>query len=142
MQIIRADKSDKKAILRFYRSQHYSARYLGHDQVYMIKQQQTIIAAAMVSQIQADSPVYFLHAVVVNSHYQKQGLASALLLEIDKAQQSLLCFAKISLAPLYQKIAMTHQPSKQIQQLPTHLQQRYYSYLIKQPALKVFARYI
>ncbi len=139
MQIIQAAKSDKKAIFRFYRVQHYSARYLGFDQVFLLKQQQEIIAAAMVSRITADSQYDFLHALVVDSGFQKQGLASTLLKHIKQQSPSLICFAQPKLASLYQKIAMTQQTPKQIQQLPQHLQLRYSAYLAKQPTLKVYA---
>ena len=46
---ILANKADKKSILRFYKDNHYSARFIGYDSCYLIKENDNIIASVIIS---------------------------------------------------------------------------------------------
>ncbi|WP_206486405.1 GNAT family N-acetyltransferase [Thalassotalea sp. G2M2-11] len=139
MKIILADKTDKKSVLRFYKQQHYSARYLGFDHVYIIEYDNNIIAAVMVSNIKPNANVSLLHALVVDKAYQRQGLATKLLQHVFKHHGTIICFAQPFLAPLYQSVAMATLTLAQIeQQLSPELYLRYLAYKKSQPKLQVF----
>ena len=45
-----ARKSDKKSILRFYKKYNYSARFIGFDTCYVIKENHNIVASVIISQ--------------------------------------------------------------------------------------------
>lgn len=53
-----AKRSDKKSILRFYKENNYSARFIGFDSCYLIKAQDKIIASVIISKgnVQQESP--------------------------------------------------------------------------------------
>ncbi|MDT0604784.1 GNAT family N-acetyltransferase [Thalassotalea castellviae] len=139
MKITKAEKSDKKALLHFYKAQHYSASFLGHDQCYFVKKNNTIIAAVMVSKIAEQFRHYFLHALVVDEKFQHQGIASLLLNHANKRHQPLICFANNSLETLY-----THNDFEKLSVLeyetviPQHLLLRFIGYKNKQSQLQVF----
>ena len=99
MHIVRADKTDKKAIQGFYKQQHYSAGFIGYDRTYLIKQQQQIIASVILSRITVDNPHELLHALVVDKVFQHQGLASRLLRYVKQNHATFSCFANAKLAP-------------------------------------------
>ena len=139
MNIATAEKSNKKAILRFYKSQNYSASFLGYDQCYFICDKQIIIAAMIVSKIAAKHQHYFLHALVVDNQYQRQGLASQLLRHALQITQPLICFANESLSSFYMQnnmLKLTH--DQIVKKLPEHLFLRFERYRKKQLQLKVF----
>lgn len=117
-------KADKKAILRFYKDNHYSARFIGFDDCYLIKVDNNIIASVIISQgnksqqidttsevtsidttqdLIQDKPQYLLHALLVAPDYQKQGYAVQLLKYAIMHHQPLICFAHASLNRLYLK---------------------------------------
>lgn len=48
--VIVAKKNDKKSILRFYKENHYPARFIGFDHCYLIKVDDNIIASVIISQ--------------------------------------------------------------------------------------------
>ena len=100
-QIIKAEKADKKDIKRFYRQQNYSAGFLGLDHCYLVRFQQKIIAAVIVSQIKPENDQHFLHALMVDGQHRQKHLASALLHHTIKHHQPLVCFSGSSLATLY-----------------------------------------
>ena len=112
LTIALANKSDKKDILRFYKANNYSARFIGFDKCYVIKKNQLIIASVIVSKVRLDQQEsaeinsksqYFLHALVVALAYQKQGLATQLLKHSLTQHLPMVCFSDASLAPLYLK---------------------------------------
>lgn len=141
MEIIKANKSDKKSILRFYKAQQYSARFLGLDHCYIIKNNEKIIASVIVSYIDKSNPMGFLHALVVDKTFQHQGLASQLIKYTEKQHPTMVCFANESLTPLYLKSLFTKLPQAQYRKtLAEHLFVRFNRYQIKQPQLKVFIR--
>ena len=129
-------KSEKKAILRFYKSQRYSASFIGLDQCYLVKINQDIIAAAIVSQLKPDNQQYFLHALVVQTSYQKQGIASQLLTYILQKQPRLICFASPKVSSFYKK---ANWQQTTINQLNPALQTRFLRYQKTQPQLAIFS---
>jgi GNAT superfamily N-acetyltransferase len=139
MRITKAEKSDKKAILRFYKYQHYSASFIGYDHCYFIRHNQTIIAAMIVSKIALQHRHYFLHALVVDKQFQHQGLATQLLQHAIIQHQPLICFADESLSAFYTQNHMLKLTDIQkTENLPEHLLLRYKVYQNKQSQLKVF----
>lgn len=139
MKIYKAEKSDKKAIVRFYKAQHYSASFLGFDQVYYIKEKQQIIAAMIVSKINPQHNHHFLHALVVDKLFQQQGIASKLLQFALTYHQPLVCFANENLSSFYIKNCLLKLTNDQIAvEVPEHLLLRFESYRKKHSQLKVF----
>jgi len=141
-QITLAHKTNKKAILRFYKNNHYSASFLGFDSCYVIKDEQSIIASVIISKIkesQENSQLSFLHALVVKAQYQHIGLASQLLSHVQNLHSPFVCFANDELSALYTKNQMTKLADDEVvEKVPEHLVLRFQSYQIKQPQLKVF----
>jgi GNAT superfamily N-acetyltransferase len=139
MKINTAAKSDKKDLLRFYKAQHYSASFIGYDQCYFIKINNTIMAAVMVSKIAEHHQHYFLHALVVDNKFQHQGIASLLLKHVNERHQPLLCFANAPLEAFYTKNDFVKLlPSAYETMLPQHLFLRFNGYKKKQSQLQVF----
>lgn len=135
LSITTASKTDKKDILRFYKQQHYSARFLGFDHCYVIKSNQQIIASVIVSMITQNNNQAFLHALVVDTNYRHQHLASMLLQHCIRQHLELVCFAQLSLAPLYINNGFVQ---AKINSLTPELQQRYQRYLAKNSDLLPF----
>lgn len=103
--ITTAGKTDKKSLIRFYKQQHYSAGLLGFDHVYIMKHEDVIIGAVILSALEKDNLQLFLHGLVVDGNFQHQGLASKLL-EYARgihSSQSIVCFASYELSEFYQK---------------------------------------
>ena len=130
MDIFSAEKADKKDIKRFYKSQRYSAGFLGDDRCFLVRESNVnnapIIAAVIVSYC-TTSP--FLHALVVDIKHQKQGLATALIKHCQQHFDSLVCFCEPKLASLY--LANQFQLLTDFQlsnHLPEQLTSRFQSY--------------
>lgn len=137
ISITTAIKTDKKSLMRFYKQQHYSAGLLGFDDVYVIKREDIIIGAVILSALEKDNPQLFLHGLVVDKKYLLQGLASQLLqyaLDIHSTK-SIICFASVELCVLYQKNGFALSDEKQ---LLTPLLSRYLQYKKTNNALLVF----
>ena len=102
--ITKAIKTDKKSLMRFYKQQHYSAGLLGFDNVYIIKHEDVIIAAVILSALEKDNLQLFLHGLVVDEKFRHQGLASQLLgyARGIHLSQSIVCFASNELSEFYQ----------------------------------------
>lgn len=122
LSIAAAEKSDKKAILRFYRQQRYSARFLGDDVTYIARRDEQIIAAVIMS-YKSSTP--FLHAMLVCKTQRCQGIAQALLALLLPQFPELYCFCENDLAPFYQKFGF-HQI--QSNTLPHELRARFIAY--------------
>ena len=139
--ITTANKSDKKAILRFYRQQHYSARFIGLDTCYLIYQEdqpECIIASVIISQIDLANNQPLLHALVINKAWQQQGLASLLMKHVTAQHENLICFADGKLSSLYTGAGFDIvEPQELTRYLNEQLMPRYLSYQSKQPNLKV-----
>jgi len=137
--ILLAKKTDKKSILRFYKSQHYSARFIGLDYCYLVKKDEKIIASVMVSQITTDNSQYFLHALVVDKNHQKQGIATKLVNHVNQTHQPVVCFAQPELSRFYHQCKMPELAIHLLtSQLNEHLSLRFQQYQKKQSDLKVF----
>ena len=136
MQIVQATKTDKKAVLRFYKSQRYSARFLGGDHCYLIKKQDVIIASVIVSTIQSNNRQCFLHALVVEKAFQHQGLASLLIQHCQTMHCPIVCFCLPQLSVLYTHYDFKLLSSKAINSLLcADLLQRFKRYQAKQSEL-------
>ncbi|WP_448564019.1 GNAT family N-acetyltransferase [Thalassotalea ganghwensis] len=135
MKIEAALKSDKKALMRFYKQQHYSANLMGLDSVYLIKVHQVIIAAVIVSYLHKDNQIGFLHGLVVDNNYHRQGLAQQLLRKCTDSHHQLVCFVKPELAHFYQQNEFK---LGQLTDLSLDLAQRYSAYQNKWPELNIF----
>ncbi len=160
LRITKTSKADKKHLQRFYRSCHYSARFIGFDTSYFItiegddkekdksevevEVEGEIIAAVIISNITIDNPTPLLHALVVKNTWQHQGIASYLLghvieeMEENNKQgdkQKIVCFANEKLSHFYLKNGFSQLVP---QLLNSHLHQRYLGYQAKQKLLKVF----
>jgi GNAT superfamily N-acetyltransferase len=148
LTIALANKSDKKDILRFYKVNNYSARFIGFDKCYLIKKNQVIIASVIVSKARLDQQEsaernsksqYFLHALVVAPTYQKQGLATQLVKHSLTLHSSLVCFSDASLAPLYLKQGFKALSDSLVKNnLTIELFKRFQQYSKHQSGLKVF----
>ncbi len=137
--IITAQKSDKKQIHQFYKSQNYPARFMGLDTCYFIKESKKIIASVLISKINENNQQYFLHALVVDSNYMKQSLASTLLEHAKNLHQPLVCFAKHELTNFYIKNNFTKLAIEQAEQkLSSELFGRFNIYSKKQSGLTIF----
>ncbi|WP_448248692.1 GNAT family N-acetyltransferase [Thalassotalea agariperforans] len=115
-----AAKSDKKSVKRFYKSQHYSASFIGFDSTYIVLDNEQIIASAIVSYSTSDNNQALLHALVVAKLYQKQGIATELI-NIIKQQHchnyrekhsTIVCFADDKLSQFYQRMSFKVVSSK------------------------------
>lgn len=144
----KAAKTDKKDIMRFYKTQRYAASYIGQDQCYFIKVNNEIIACVMVSAGQESGEFWLLHALVTEKAYRGKGLASILLRfimaeskvelqqitpgnTVDKNESSLptyskiICFADKVLQLLYiSNKFINYNAVEDIAQLPHEFQQR------------------
>jgi N-acetylglutamate synthase-like GNAT family acetyltransferase len=130
-------KTDKKSLMRFYKQQHYSAGLLGFDNVYIIKHEDVIIAAVILSALEKDNPQLFLHGLVIDEKFQHQGLASELVqyaLGIHSSK-SMVCFANNELSEFYQRNGFVLSDEKQ---LLAPLLSRYLQYKKTNNALLVF----
>jgi len=137
--IQKSTKADKKSILRFYKNQRYSARFIGLDQCYLLFIDKAIIGSVIISQISANHRQYFLHALVIDQYYRKQGLAKILLNYVQSRYQPLVCFADESLSPLYLANGFDKLcPAEINTKLTEQLSIRFARYLKKQLRLKVF----
>ncbi|TKB45122.1 GNAT family N-acetyltransferase [Thalassotalea mangrovi] len=127
-----ANKSDKKSIQRFYKQQSYSARFLGADVTYLVRENREIIASAIVS-FQNSYP--FLHALVVDKNFQGRGIAKTLLAKAKVHHPQLYCFCKNDLASFYQKKQFVIIDDAS---LPEELRQRYLAYGKKQQLVAMY----
>ena len=136
-----AIKSDKKDIFRFYKSQHYSARFMGLDQSYLILLDNEIIGSVIISQITPDNHQHFLHALVIHHQYRKQGLATKLLNEVLPDYQNVVCFADVSLSSFYLANKFKQTPLLEVSnRLTEQLSVRFTRYSKKKPLLNIFIR--
>ncbi len=155
--VIVAKKNDKKSILRFYKDNHYPARFIGLDRCYLLKVDNNIIASVIISQgnksqqldpsiasnselnLQQSKVPYFLHALLVTPKYQRLGYGEYLLKHVMMKHQPLICFAQESLSQLYLNNGFTNITGNVFNQcLPPDLINRFQRYSKKKPDLKAF----
>lgn len=137
--VVLAVKSDKKSLMRFYKQQNYSAGLLGLDNVYIIKHQQEIIAAVIISALEKGNSQLFLHGLVTKQEYRHKQLATKLLqhIQIEHYSQQIICFAQQHLANLYQQNGFEQVTAHQLHQ---PLLMRYLSYKKTNKDLLVFSQ--
>lgn len=158
--VIIAKKTDKKSILRFYKENHYSARFIGFDRCYLIKVDENIIASVIISQgnkLQQVDPStehdsnnsylnfppnktpYLLHALLVAPSYRRLGYAEHLLSHAIINHQPLICFAQESLRELYLNNGFIHIEDNLFSQcLPADFYSRFQQYSKNKPELRAF----
>ena len=152
--LILAKKSDKKSVLRFYKNNQYSARFIGLDTCYIIKDNDNIIASVIISKMPSFSnltqnlPVplsttsisqYFLHALLVSINYRGQGLAKSIIMHALALHQPLVCFAPEPLSPLYLTSGLTMIEGSSIESsIDAMLHTRFKRYSRDKPNLRVF----
>ncbi|NMP17910.1 GNAT family N-acetyltransferase [Thalassotalea sp. Y01] len=132
-KIVSAIKSEKKHIKRFYKTQRYSAGFLGDDVCYLLKDESEQIIASVLVSFAGSTP--FLHGLVVASHYQHRGIANRLLQHCRAHHQPLTCFAVTSLKALYQQNGF-HQLNTA--DVDVKLLARYKAYQAKQATLAIY----
>jgi GNAT superfamily N-acetyltransferase len=158
--VIVAKKNDKKSILRFYKENHYPARFIGFDHCYLIKVDDNIIASVIISQgnkLQQVNPStehdsnngylnfppnktpYLLHALLVVPSYRRLGYAEHLLSHAIINHQTLICFAQKSLRELYLNNGFIHIEDNLLSQcLPADFYSRFQQYSKNKPELRAF----
>lgn len=136
-EFCRAEKSDKKAIKRFYRQHSYSAGFMGLDSSYLVKDNQEIIACVLHSRLLTENKQSLLHALVVSPTYRRQSVAASLLNYSCSFHPLTACFAAPELSPLY--LSNDFQLAN-LQQLTAPLATRYLQYLKQKPDLAIFIR--
>ncbi|WDE13838.1 GNAT family N-acetyltransferase [Thalassomonas haliotis] len=136
-EFCRAEKSDKKAIKRFYRQHSYSASFMGLDSCYLVKDKQDIIASVLYSQLLAENRQSLLHALVVAPDHRRLSIAASLLDYSRTFHPLSVCFAAPELAPLY--LSNNFQLAN-LDQLSPLLARRYLQYIKAKPELAIFIR--
>lgn len=106
--LLEAKKSDKKTIKRFYKTQHYSAAFIGYDKCYYFQNNnEEIIAAVIVSYVCLDNKQALLHALVVDKAHRNKSLALKLIAHCLQQHPNIVCFARAELSKLYLTANMT-----------------------------------
>jgi hypothetical protein len=145
--VIKAVKTDKKDILRFYKSQQYAASFIGHDQCYIVKIDQRIIASVIISAGQEPGNFWLLHGLVTDKTQRGKNIASFIIHNIisDKNERkqirykNIICFADEVLQTFYLSNHFIHYNTcDDIAQLPLEFQQRLIRYREKQKNLHCF----
>lgn len=135
MFIVRAEKSDKKAIKRFYKQNRYSAGFMGDDVCFYITDEYLIeqkafneeaivnIIACVIISYQHDHP--FLHGLLVAQTHKRKGHASSLLNHCKMHFKKIFCFVEPRLLPWYAKQKFV---PKDVNQLPEQLKNKLSTY--------------
>ena len=138
--VIKAKKSDKKDIQRFYKAQRYAAGFIGHDHAYFIKHNTKIIACVIISAGQESGLFWLLHGLVIDSEHRGSGIASILLRAViaerlckeettQARYDNIICFTDQALATLYlSNKFVSHNTAKNIAQLPDEFRHRFLRY--------------
>jgi GNAT superfamily N-acetyltransferase len=145
--VIKAVKTDKKDILRFYKNQQYTASFIGHDQCYIVKINQFIIASVIISAGREPGDFWLLHGLVTDKAQRGKNIASLMLHAIisDKNERKqarykhLICFANEALQKFYlSNHFIRYNTDDEIAQLPVEFKQRLIRYREKQKNLHCF----
>ena len=144
-KVVEALKSDKKDIMRFYKSQQYSASFIGHDHCYIVKFDNKIVASVILSAGQACGDYWLLHGLVIDKVMRGKKIASVILQAIINSEhlgskfKKIICFADVALQGLYNKnLFVTYNSNDEIETLPQELKQRLKRYQSKQPNLHCY----
>ncbi|MFT7431628.1 MAG: hypothetical protein ACI971_002094 [Colwellia sp.] len=145
--VIKAVKTDKKDILRFYKSQQYAASFIGHDQCYIVKVDQCIVASVIISAGQNPRNCWLLHGLVIDKAQRGKNIASLILHTIvsdknkrEKARyKNIICFADVALKAFYSlNHFILYNTCDDIARLPVEFKQRLIRYREKQKYLHCF----
>ncbi|MBA6222658.1 MULTISPECIES: GNAT family N-acetyltransferase [unclassified Colwellia] len=145
--VIKAVKTDKKDILRFYKNQQYAASFIGHDQCYIVKMDKLIIASVIISAGQEPGSFWLLHGLVTDKAQRGKNIASLMLHAIisDKNERkkarykNIICFADEALQTFYLSNHFIHYNTRDdIAQLPIEFKQRLIRYRERQKNLHCF----
>lgn len=128
-------KSDKRKLQRFYKSQKYSASFMGYDHFYLLTIDEEILGAVMISYLSQTNKYGLIHALVVSQNYQHKGYASELIKKIKSEHSDIICFADYKLSKLYTGVGLHIELPKNI---PNYLTERYKSYKLKNESLAIF----
>ncbi|ASP47383.1 GNAT family N-acetyltransferase [Cognaticolwellia beringensis] len=143
----KATKADKKELLRFYKTQRYSARFIGQDHCYIVKINNHIIASAMISGGQVSDNFWLLHALVTVKAEQGKSIASLILQTIindeheneNARYENIICFIDSELQQFYIKNNFSKYNTKdEIASLPVEFKQRLIRYREKQHNLHCY----
>lgn len=146
-KVIKAAKTDKKDILRFYKNQQYAASFIGHDQCYIVKMDHLIIASVIISAGQEPGNFWLLHGLVTDKAERGKNIASLILHAIisnknERKQakyKNIICFADEALQAFYVSNHFVHYNTRDdIAQLPIEFKQRLIRYREKQKNLHCF----
>lgn len=148
MKIVTAQKSDKKSIKRFYKSNRYSAGFMGDDLCFFITEKMPsapentplnpnlnrVIIACVIVSYQYDTP--FLHALVVSEKFRNKGLASKLIRHCTALLQNVYCFSTPKHLTLYEQHGFDLINEEQ---LPLLLKSKYIAYKKHKENLSILA---
>ncbi|NMP32574.1 GNAT family N-acetyltransferase [Thalassotalea sp. M1531] len=141
MQFNYVKTHDKKQVKAFYKAQGYSAGLKGYDHLFVVMDNQQVIACAIVSLIESNSTQALLHGVVVDKNYLRQNIATKLINfaanQLPRQVVQLVCFSHVKLKHLYLK---SHFVEAKCNELINTLDSRFKAYQSKQPELAVFRR--
>ncbi len=70
--------------MRFYKSQQYSARFIGKDHCYIVKLNNKIVASVILSAGQVCGDYWLLHGLVIDKVMRGKKIASVILQAIYK----------------------------------------------------------
>jgi GNAT superfamily N-acetyltransferase len=145
--VVKATKADNKAIKRFYKTQRYSASYIGQDHCYLVKNQSIIIASAIISAGQENGDYWLLHGLVTDQEYRGLKIASSIIRKIidqgnhtqDKGYTNIICFADSELRPFYlANRFISYNAINELNKLPLEFKQRLVRYQEKHKNLQCF----
>ncbi len=145
--IVKAEKSDKKDIKRFYKNQNYSASYIGQDKCYIVKIDNTIIAVAIISLGQEHGNYWLLHGLVTEKQHRGNKVASAIIdtiiseknQNIEAQYNKIVSFADTELHAFYRANGfISFNSNKAINDLPLEFKQRLARYRENRPNLHCF----
>ena len=135
IEIIKSNKTSKKDIQRFYKLNNYSASYIGYDHTYIIKLEDKIIGAVIISYQSENNHYALLHALLVTVNYRHKGYAKQLIKKTLSEHNNLICFTEKGLENLYINNGFKKEAPSRI---PDYLIKRYESYIKKSKTLMVF----
>lgn len=129
-------KTDKKSILRFYKTSGYSASFMGYDSTYWLLSHNEIVGSVMLSYIEESNTYALLHGLFISPSLRNQHLGYELVSYVLTLHTKVICFADESLTAFYNKLGLYVTNNEEI---PECMQGRYSSYIKKNKNLKIFS---
>ena len=145
--VLKALKTDKKNIMRFYKTQQYAASFIGQDHCYIVKIGNQVIASAIISAGQESGDFWLLHGLVIAKIQRGNNIASLIIQAIinDKNElaksryEKIICFADKKLQWLYKSNNfINYNTHDEIDKLPKEFKQRLTRYRKKQQNLQCY----